>query len=276
VQDTDTNNGAGRLTIVAPGEPPADYGEALRQVVTGNLATLEPAKQAAYVLGVCQSLGLNPATAPLAIMTFKGKTVLYAKKDATEQLRKLHAVSVEIVGRELLDGELYVVTARASLPGGRCDESIGAVSLKGLAGEDRSNALMKAETKAKRRVTLSICGLGFLDESETDQPAAATPARRQVTGEVAEQPAAMKQIADGTLYCTAEQTDAIDVLRGRLGFTEAALAKWLVKKYGDGTTAGHLTHAQAEEVVATFTARAAEQDAAAGRIEAVTEKKKQK
>ena len=27
---------------------------------------------------------------------------------------------------------------------------------------------MKAETKSKRRVTLSICGLGFLDESEID------------------------------------------------------------------------------------------------------------
>jgi hypothetical protein len=27
---------------------------------------------------------------------------------------------------------------------------------------------MKAESKAKRRVTLSICGLGMLDESETD------------------------------------------------------------------------------------------------------------
>lgn len=31
-----------------------------------------------------------------------------------------------------------------------------------------ANALMKAETKAKRRVTLSICGLGLLDESEID------------------------------------------------------------------------------------------------------------
>jgi hypothetical protein len=27
---------------------------------------------------------------------------------------------------------------------------------------------MKAETKAKRRVTLSICGLGFLDETEVE------------------------------------------------------------------------------------------------------------
>jgi len=35
-----------------------------------------------------------------------------------------------------------------------------------LQGESLANALMKAETKAKRRVTLSICGLGMLDETE--------------------------------------------------------------------------------------------------------------
>ena len=34
---------------------------------------------------------------------------------------------------------------------------------------------MKAKTKAKRRVTLSICGLGILDESEADtMPGAVT------------------------------------------------------------------------------------------------------
>jgi hypothetical protein len=31
-----------------------------------------------------------------------------------------------------------------------------------------ANALMKAETKAKRRATLSICGLGMLDETEVE------------------------------------------------------------------------------------------------------------
>ena len=35
-----------------------------------------------------------------------------------------------------------------------------------LKGEVRANAILKAVTKAKRRATLSICGLGWLDESE--------------------------------------------------------------------------------------------------------------
>jgi len=71
------------------------------------------------------------------------------------------------VAREVVEG-CYVVTAQAAMPSGRCDESIGAVPIENLKGESRSNAMMKAETKAKRRVTLSICGLGMLDESEVD------------------------------------------------------------------------------------------------------------
>lgn len=85
-------------------------------------------------------------------------------------MRKLHGVSVKIVARELVE-DVYVVTAQASDKGGRCDESIGAVAVKGLQGEAKANALMKAETKAKRRVTLSISGLGMLDETEVEEPA---------------------------------------------------------------------------------------------------------
>jgi hypothetical protein len=32
----------------------------------------------------------------------------------------------------------------------------------------RANAMMKAETKAKRRLTLSLAGLGWMDETEVD------------------------------------------------------------------------------------------------------------
>jgi hypothetical protein len=63
---------------------------------------------------------------------------------------------------------IYVVTAQATLPSGRCDESIGAVPTENLKGENLSNAMLKAETKAKRRVTLAICGLSMMDETEVD------------------------------------------------------------------------------------------------------------
>jgi hypothetical protein len=48
------------------------------------------------------------------------------------------------------------------------DAATGAVSIGTLKGEAKANAIMKAETKAKRRVTLSISGMGWTDESEVD------------------------------------------------------------------------------------------------------------
>jgi hypothetical protein len=67
---------------------------------------------------------------------------------------------------------MYVVTVEATKPDGRKDGATGVVALAKLGGTDLANAMMKAETKAKRRVTLSICGLNILDESEiADIPA---------------------------------------------------------------------------------------------------------
>lgn len=133
----------------------------------GDLSRLTVEQRLSYYNRVCESLKLNPLTKPFDYLTLSGKTVLYARKDATEQLRKIHEISVTIAAREVVEG-CYIVTARASLPSGRQDESIGAVPIDGLKGEARSNAMMKGETKAKRRVTLSICGLGMLDETEVE------------------------------------------------------------------------------------------------------------
>jgi hypothetical protein len=58
---------------------------------------------------------------------------------------------------------------------GRTDIARGAVNISGLKGEMLANAMMKAETKAKRRATLSICGLGLLDEVEVETIPGATP-----------------------------------------------------------------------------------------------------
>jgi hypothetical protein len=133
----------------------------------GDLSKLSAEQRVSYYQKLCDSLGLNPLTKPFDYITLNGKLTLYARKDCTEQLRAKRHVSVTIAAREISD-DCYVVSAKATLPDGRADESIGAVSIAGLKGEARANALMKAETKAKRRVTLSICGLGMLDETEVE------------------------------------------------------------------------------------------------------------
>ncbi len=177
----------------------------LEVLVSGNLGVLTPPERLEYYNRVCDSLGLNPMTQPFAFITLNGKLTLYALKGCTDQLRRIHGVSLKVDAQQP-SVDMYMVTATAVDGGGRQDSDIGVVSTKGLSGEALANAIMKATTKAKRRVTLSICGLGMLDETEiADIPASAkrapvvmpqsriaAPAVNQETGEIIDaEPAAL-------------------------------------------------------------------------------------
>jgi hypothetical protein len=159
-------------------------------LIGGDLSKLSPAERMNYYQAVCKSMGLNPLTKPFDYINLNGKLVLYAKRDCTDQLRSINSVSVSIISRERLE-DVYMVIAKAVDRTGRTDESIGAVNITSLKGDALANALMKAETKAKRRVTLSIVGLGWLDETELETiPTAAqpTPQPEPESPETTEQP----------------------------------------------------------------------------------------
>ena len=145
----------------------SDAGTLEQVLVQGDLSKLTEPQRVSYYNTLCQSLGLNPLTQPFQYLTLQGKLILYARRDATEQLRKIHGVSIEKLEKERHE-DVYVVTAYARDASGRTDASTGAVAIGNLKGEALANGLMKAETKAKRRVTLSICGLGLLDETEVE------------------------------------------------------------------------------------------------------------
>lgn len=136
-------------------------------VVEGDLSRLTPQERVSYYARVCDSLGLNPYTQPFGYIVLNGKLTLYAKREAAEQLRALRGISIT---KEEHDqrGDLYIVRAYGRDKTGREDVATGAVSIAGLKGDALANAVMKAETKAKRRLTLSLAGLGWLDESEVD------------------------------------------------------------------------------------------------------------
>ena len=171
------------LTPTTPEARPADDVVA-SLALHGDMARLTAKQQLTYVARLCESLGLNPLTQPFAYLRLQGKLVLYAKKDAAEQLRQKHQVSLHLERADVVDG-VYIVHASARLPNGRTDADMGAVDVSNLRGEARCNAMLKAVTKAKRRVTLSICGLGMLDESEIEAMADAAPADVDpATGEV--------------------------------------------------------------------------------------------
>jgi hypothetical protein len=142
---------------------PSEIMEAV--LLAGDLSKLSHGERTRYLMQTCQSLGLNPLTKPFDYIRLSGREVLYATKGCADQLRSNRRISLEVTNRTVT-GDLMTVTVRATTPDGRFDEDMAAVSVKGLAGEALSNAMMKVVTKAKRRVTLSICGLGMLDETE--------------------------------------------------------------------------------------------------------------
>lgn len=183
--------------------------EIVEQVmITGDLTKLTPEQRVSYYNRVCESLGLNPYTQPFAYIILNSKLQLYARKDATEQLRKIRNISITHLDKQVID-DLYIVTAFAVAPDGRTDQATGVVNIGGLKGEAKANAFMKAETKAKRRVTLSIAGLGWADESEVDSiPGARLVAVDNQTGEIiTPDPARATPVAGGGVIQHRQLTD---------------------------------------------------------------------
>jgi len=158
-------------------------------LLDGDLSKLSPAQRVTYMERVCDSVGLNPLTKPFRYIRLNGQLTLYATRDAAEQLRKLHGISITSLEETWRD-DLCIFRAYAEDGDGRTDVATGAVDTSGSTGQALANDIMKAETKAKRRATLSLAGLGYLDETEiTDIPDTATEEVNvnHETGEVQEQ-----------------------------------------------------------------------------------------
>lgn len=149
----------------------------------GDLSKLTPDQRVSYYRNVCESIGLNPLTKPFDYMTLNNKLTLYAKKDATDQLRNIKGVSIDDVDITETDKQ-FIVKVKGHDKQGRSDVEVGVVNKTDMQG-NLANAQMKAVTKAKRRLTLSLCGLGWLDETEVETiPSARPVAIIHETGEI--------------------------------------------------------------------------------------------
>lgn len=228
-------------------------------VLGGDLSKLTPNQKVEYYRGFCARIGLDPATHPFKLMTFQGKQVLYCDRGGTAQLNKLHVVSHKIMERRT-EGEIYSVVANASIPNGQQTESTGAVSLAGLKGEALANAIMKAETKAKRRATLDLLGLGMLDESElgslpdvqtatvvSSTPIADAPAAQQAQGQVETKQAQAAPAVDPNM--STDKAARFVYIRGQLN--QELLAAKTVKEFQ--TARGKLTRAHGKEIESELT-----------------------
>jgi len=65
-------------------------------LIYGDLSQLNADERISYYKAVCESIGLNPLTKPFDYIELDGRLVLYVKRDATEQLRKTHRVSLTV------------------------------------------------------------------------------------------------------------------------------------------------------------------------------------
>lgn len=208
-----------------------------RVIIAGDLARISPEDRVRYYLAVCEAVGLNPMTKPFDLITLNGKLTLYVNKSGTDQLRAIKNISICITNRIHEEG-LYTVTSKATTPDGRSDESSGVVVITGLKGDALANAIMKAESKSKRRATLSIGGLGWLDETEVDSiPGAQKHVLDIQSGNIEMNkplgtPEPMKATSQSELiYRMKAEGQKIAFLRSELGMTQEELKVIMLKEF---------------------------------------------
>ncbi len=143
----------------------------------GDIASLAPSQRSRFLYRLAEHLKLNPFSRPFDMINVRKqdgskKLIVYANKSCADQIRERDSLSIELVYSgplqigEAIDDSIYVFHVKISNQEGRVGYNVGAVPIVGTAGEDRSNAVMKAWTKAERRATLAFAGLGIPDESE--------------------------------------------------------------------------------------------------------------
>lgn len=173
--------------------PRNDPGAVMEAVITrGDLSDLRPDERARYYVAVCESVGLNPLTRPFLYVKFQdGGLQLYPRKEAADQLRAIHKVQTRIVDQRVESG-IFLVTIEARHPDGRVETDIGAVPVAGQNGLMLANAMKKAITQGKRRVTLAMLGLSLIDDDEIR----AIPGARFIEPDDAGQPGVPVTIAE--------------------------------------------------------------------------------
>jgi hypothetical protein len=154
-------------------------------LIDGNLAQLTPQERVQLYMQTCKSLKLNPLTKPFGYILVKGwsgddeKLILYATRNCTDQLRSVYGAS-DVPGSLKRSESPTELTAEIAVVGrnGRVSTDVGVIPMEQfsrargkymLQGRDLANAKMHVVTKARRRATLALYGLGgIVDESELD------------------------------------------------------------------------------------------------------------
>jgi hypothetical protein len=247
--------------------PEAEAEQIERVLVNGDLSKLTPQQRVIYYRNLCESLSLNPLTQPFSYIVLNGRLVLYATRAATDQLASLRKISITF-GPPAVEEGIYIVKAVAKDATGRTVENVGAVSINGLKGDLRVNAMLKAHTKASRRAILSFSGLGWMSEDEPDTVPGAQPVTvdengetvthttgiHPQTGEVIDPPPTGPVETEAEKFPTEQkpvsiaQRKMLFALTKKAGLSETQLRSWLAIEFGTEHTSD-LTAAQMSQLL---------------------------
>lgn len=138
-----------------------------------DLESLNDQQRQDYIRNVCRHMGV-PDNLNLVALTYvddgegPSRLVSYAKRGATENVRNTLDIKITSLTNQMIGGSI-VFTATAVSGKGRQEISTGSKFIDGLTGTALDDAIMTAQTRALRRVTLQFIGAGVLDESEVNQ-----------------------------------------------------------------------------------------------------------
>lgn len=137
-----------------------------------NLDELTEQQKQDYYLKVCEHFNIPYNLNLLAYYWLDsgdgGKhLVLYAKKGATDIIRQNLNITTKELKADYIDGA--VIYTAIGEKDGRVEMAVGAADIKGKVGKALCNAIMLAQTRATRRMTLQFAGAGLLDETEVGQ-----------------------------------------------------------------------------------------------------------
>lgn len=186
-----------------------DATTAFQQAVAANRDTagLRPEHRGALLNELARALKLNPLTKPVIFLkTGQGESI-YVTRQGADQIAARLKLNREVIegpdARKIGNIEVAFCRVRVTAPDGRSETSTAT-----LAFSDPAMILMKVETKAKRRATLSIAGLGMLSEEDAEEMGIDATIDR--TAPASEPTAAQNRFALDLDGCTYNR-DAVDV-----------------------------------------------------------------
>lgn len=145
-------------------ESTPSYQKVEQALITGELAGLTKGQLVEVQRRMAEKMGIDPSLSPVdAIQDRKtGRLTLYINSKGAAELRRRHGL--EVVAIDVVTQRPGLVVLRCTLRGsdGRGDMAFGAAGWEVDRPWDEAKAWLVAETRAKRRATMSAVGI-FLE-----------------------------------------------------------------------------------------------------------------